>query len=287
MLNRTYQELAEHYGTAIIPARVRTPKDKATVEGTVGIVSTFILAAIRNHKFFTLRELNEVVKERLHTLNHKPFQKKDGSRALLFAEERASLLPLPRNAYEMSSWKTAKVSFNYHVEVDGRFYSVPFEYIKRQVDVRVTRNVVEVFYEGTRICSHIRLYDKVRYSTEEAHMPPNHQQYTQWNGDRFRKWAAKIGPQTTCVVETILSSYKVEQQGYRACMVLLKLGDSYTPERLEAACDKALFYTPRPSYKAIQTILKSGQDKPPQSSPPVTPSKHGFTRGADYYKGGR
>jgi transposase len=288
VLNRTYQELVEHYGTAIIPARVRTPKDKATVEGTVGIVSTFILAAIRDQKFFTLRELNDVIRERLHTLNHKPFQKKDGSRALLFAEERISLLPLPRNTYEMASWKTAKVSFNYHIEVDGRFYSVPYEYIKRQVDVRVTRGVVEVFFEGIRICSHVRLYDKDKYSTQEAHMPPNHQQYTQWNGDRFRKWAAKIGPQTACVIESILTGYKVEQQGYRACMALLKLSDSYTPERLEAACDKALFYTPRPSYKSIQTILKSGGDRSPESPTPTAPSTHGFTRGADYYgRGGR
>ena len=287
VLNRTYQELAEHYGTAVIPARVYTPKDKATVEGTVGLVSTSILAAIRNQKFFALRELNEVVRERLHTLNHKPFQNKDGSRALMFAEERVSLLPLPQNAYEMASWKTAKVAFNYHIEVDGRYYSVPYEYIKRQVDVRVTRNVVEVFYEGTRICSHVRLYDRQnRYSTREEHMPPNHQQYVQWNGDRFRKWAAKIGPQTARVVESILTGYKVEQQGYRACMALLKLSDSYTPERLEAACDKALFYTPRPSYKSIQTILKSGQDKP-EPSVPVPTSQHGFTRGADYYKGGR
>jgi transposase len=288
VLNRTYQELAEHYGTAVIPARVRTPKDKATVEGTVGIVSTFILAAIRNQKFFTLRELNEVVRERLHALNHKAFQKKEGSRAILFSQERTSLLPLPKNNFEMASWKTAKVSFNYHIEVDERYYSVPYEYIKRQVDVRTTRNVVEDFYEGTRICSHVRLYDRQdKYSTQDVHMPPNHQQYVQWNGERFRKWAAKIGPQTALVVESILTGYKVEQQGYRACMALLKLSDSYTPERLEAACDKALFYTPRPSYKSIQTILKSGQDKPPEPSNPAPTSKHGFTRGADYYKGGR
>ena len=289
VLNRTYQEMAEHYGTAIIPARVYTPKDKATVEGTVGIVSTFILAAIRNQKFFTLRELNEAIRERLHTLNHKPFQKKSGSRASLFAEERASLLPLPKSSFEMSSWKSAKASFNYHIEVEGRFYSVPFEYIKRQVDVRITRNTVEVFYEGTRICSHIRLYDaREKYSTQEAHMPPNHQQYVQWNGERFRKWAAKIGPNAVTVVESILTGYKVEQQGYRACMALLKLSDQYTPERLEAACAKGLFYTPRPSYKSIQSILKSGQDKPAEEpEAPSSPSEFGFTRGADYYGRGR
>jgi transposase len=288
VLNRTYQELAEHYGTAIIPARVRKPKDKSTVEGAVGIVSSFILAAIRNQQFFTLRELNEVIHERLHALNHKSFQKKDGSRATLFAEERISLLPLPKNAFEMATWKTATVSFNYHIEVDARFYSVPYEYIKRHVDVRVTRNVVEVFFKGNRICSHVRTYDKKdKYSTQDAHMPPNHKQYVQWNGDRFRKWAAKIGQQTACVVESILTSYKVEQQSYRSCMALLKLSETYTPERLEAACDKALSYSPRPNYKTVQAILKSGQDKLPESSAPVSPSKHGFTRGSAYYKGGQ
>ena len=288
VINRAYQELAEHYGTAIIPARVRKPRDKSTVEGAVGIVSSFVLAAIRNQRFFTLKELNETIRERLHALNHKSFQKKDGSRALLFAEERTSLLPLPKNAFETALWKTATVSYNYHIEVDGRFYSVPYEYIKRRVDIRLTRNVVEVFLEGNRICSHVREYDrKDKYSTQEAHMPPNHQQYVQWNGERFRKWAAKIGAQTACVVESILSGCKVEQQGYRSCMALLKLSETYSAERLENACGKALFYTPRPNYKTVQTILKSGQDKPPEPSPQSTSSKHGFTRGAGYYKGGQ
>jgi transposase len=290
VLNKAYQELAEHYGTAIMPARVRTPKDKATVEGAVGTVSTFILAAIRNQQFFSPRELNEVIRERLHLLNHKAFQKKPGSRATLFSEERASLLPLPVQEFELAVWKIATVSFNYHVGVDGQFYSVPYDYIKRKVDVRATRHVVEVFFEGSRICSHVRLYGRQgQYSTQEAHMPPNHQQYVQWNGERFRKWAAKIGPNTAAVVEGILASYKVEQQGYRACMALLKMSDTYSAERLEAACIKALRYTPRPAYKTIQTILKSGQDQISDDlAPPPVPSEFGFTRGADYYrKGGK
>jgi len=220
VLNKAYQELAEHYGTAIIPARVRAPKDKATVEGTVGVVSTFILAAIRNQQFFSLRELNEVIRERLHLLNHKPFQKKDGSRATMFAQERASLLPLPAQAFELAVWKIATVQYNYHIAADGQFYSVPFDYIKRKVDVRLTRGVVEVFFEGTRLCSHVRLYGhQGQYSTQEGHMPPNHQKYQQWNGERFRKWASKIGPSTAAVVEGILTGYKVEQQGYRACIL--------------------------------------------------------------------
>ena len=288
ILNKSYHELAEHYGTAILPARIRTPKDKAAVESAVGRISSDMLAVIRNQTFFTLPELNNAIKERLHTFNHKPFQKKDGSRATWFAEERTSLLPLPRNPFELSEWRTATVAFNYHIGVDEQYYSVPYEYIKRKVDVRLTRNVVEIFFDGTRICSHVRLYGRRgQYSTQESHMPSNHQQYIQWNGERFRKWAAKIGQSTAATVEAILTGYKVEQQGYRACMALLKLADQYSPERLESACAKALTYTPRPNYKVIQTILKSGQDiihKEPSAS--VEPSAFGFTRGADYYKGG-
>jgi len=285
VLNRPYQEMAEHYGTAVIPTRVKAPKDKATVEGAVGHASSFILAAIRNQRFFTLPELNGVIKERLYALNHRQFQKKEGSRASLFSEERAFLLPLPLHEYEHAVWKIATVQYNYHVSVDGHFYSVPFEFIKHKVDVRITRNVVEVFFDSSRICSHVRLYGRQgQYSTQEAHMPPKHQEYIKWNGERFRKWGVKIGPNTAAVVEMILTGYKVEQQGYRACMALLKLSDSYTPERLEAACEKALYYTPRPSYKSVQAILKSGQDKiSEKSAAPCEPSEFGFTRGANYY----
>ena len=287
ILNRSYQEMAEHYGTAVIPTRVKSPKDKSTVEGIVGIVSTYILAALRNQRFFSLKELNETIRDRLHMFNHKPFQKKDGSRATMFADERIHLLPLPKTAYEMSAWKIATVAPNYHIEVDYQYYSVPFEYIKRKVDVRVALGTVEVFFDGSRICSHVRKHGKRgQYSTQEAHMPPNHQQYIQWNSERFKQWAGKIGEHTVTVVETILATHKVEQQGYRACMALLKLSEQYSPERLEAACAKALFYTPRPTYKGIQTILKSGQDKP-ETHPPATGSEHGFTRGADYYGSGR
>jgi transposase len=289
VLNRSYQEMAEHYGTAIIPTRVRTPKDKATVEGTVGIISTYILAAIRNQKFFSLAELNTEIRERLHKFNHKPFQRKDGSRASLFAEERQFLLPLPVTPFELSEWKKATVQFNYHVLADSHYYSVPYEYIKREVDVRLTRNVIEVFYGGSRICSHVRLYGKRElYSTADEHMPPNHQEYAQWSGARFRSWAAKIGSNTAAIIETILTGCKVEQQGYRTCMALLNLSKQFSEERLEAVCARALDYTPRPSFKTIQTMLKSGRDKAenePQTTSEV--SKFSFTRGSEYYKGGR
>jgi transposase len=180
------------------------------------------------------------------------------------------------------------VSFNYHIEVDKQYYSVPYEYIKRKVDARITRNVIEIFLDGERICSHIRLQGRPgQYSTIEAHMPPKHQQYLKWDGERFRKWAWKIGANTAAVIESVLTRFVVEQQGYRTCMSILKLSDSYTPERLEAACTKALSYTPQPNYKTIQTILKSAQDKIDEgSSANVKPSEFGFTRGSDYYGGG-
>lgn len=259
VLNKTYQEMSEHYGTAVIPTRVRKPKDKATVEGAVGNISSFVLAAIRNQKFFSVFELNEEISKRLHTFNHKLFQKKDGSRATWFAEERQFLLPLPRDSYEMAEWKKATVGYNYHISVDFRYYSVPYEYVKREVDVRLTTTIVEVFADNTRICSHVRSYaNKGRHITELAHMPPNHQQHLEWSGDRFRKWARSIGENTTVVVESVLSRYIVEQQGFKTCMAILKLADSYSRERLEAACAKALSFTPVPNYKNIQAILKSG-----------------------------
>jgi transposase len=287
VINKTYQEMAQHYETAVIPARIKAPRDKSTVEGTVGIVSTWILAAIRKQQFLSLRELNAVIRERLHLFNNKPFQKKEGSRASLFAEERLFLQPLPEKAFELATWKVSTVQYNYHVSIDSQNYSVPFEYIKRRVDVRLTPGVVEVFSDGERICSHMRLYGRPnQYSTQEAHMPPNHQKHAQWNGERFRSWAAKIGVGTASAVEVFLTVNKVEQQGYKSCMALLKLADKYTPQRLEAACAKALSYTPRPSYKSISAILASGQDKHLADHNPSRTDAPGFVRGAGHYKGG-
>ena len=284
ILNRAYQELAEHYATAIVPARVRAPKDKAAVEGTVGIISTYIIAALRNRQFFSLQELNEAVWDRLESFNHKPFQKRDGSRATAFTEEQPFLRPLPAHPYELAIWKVASVGPNYHIAVDRMNYSVPFEYIRQKVDVRVTRSAIEVFYSGNRICSHRRLYGRFnQYSTVQEHMPPEHQKYIQWNGERFVHWAAKIGGCTEAAVKAILSSYRVEQQGYKACLGLLKLADKYTPERLENACRRAFEYTPQPSYKNIQTILATGQDKIQPEPEPPSSSQYGFTRGAEYY----
>lgn len=263
---------------------MRAPKDKAAVEGTVGIISTYILAALRNHRFLSLDELNEAIWERLESFNQKPFQKRDGSRASSFAEEKTFLRPLPPHPYELAVWKTATVGPNYHIAIERMNYSVPFEYIKQKMDVRLTGCTVEVFYGGNRICSHPRLYGRFnQYSTTEAHMPPEHQKYVQWNGECFVHWAAKIGTHTEAVVKAILSGYKAEQQGYKACMGLLKSADKYSSERLESACKRALEYTPHPSLKHIQAILASGQDKFETESESTSSSQYGFTRGAEYY----
>lgn len=287
LINRTYQEMAEHYDTVVMPTRVRRPKDKPNVEGAVGIISTWILAAIRHHKFFSLAELNEAIAEKLAEFNAKPFQKKPGSRLSAFLEEeRPLLLPLPKTHYELAIWKIATVQFNYHVAVEGMFYSVPYEFIKHKVDVRVTRTIVEVFFQNTRICSHIRAYGKEgQYRTVPEHMPDEHRKYTEWNADRFTSWARQIGNNTAVVVTGILAGHKIEQQGYRSCMGLLKLEEKFTSERLEGACAKALTYTPRPSLRNVQAILKSGQDQVQGPREKKVPAEHSFVRGSKYYGG--
>jgi transposase len=287
-INKTYHEMAEHYSTAVIPARIRKPKDKPNAEGTVGIVSTWIIAALRNQKFFSLAELNKAIWEKLQVFNSKPFQKKEGSRLSVFLEEeKPMLLSLPAIPYELATWKIATVQYNYHISIDKMHYSAPYEYIKHKVDVRLTRNVIEVFFNNHRICSHPRLHGRPgQYSTVTEHMPEDHKKYIQWNSERFISWAESVGPSVAITVKAILSSHKVEQQGYRSCMALLKLADKYSITRLEAACSKALSYTPRPGYQNIKTILTTGHDRVnAETTPPTnnTSANHGFTRGAEYY----
>ena len=288
-INETYQEMAEHYGTAIIPARVRTPKDKPNAEGTVGMISTWITAALRDEQFFSLAELNRAIREKLELFNHRLFQKKTGSRISLFLEEEKPFLtPLPATRFELADWKQATVQFNYHISIEKMLYSVPYEYIKKKVDVRVTEHTIEIFYKHSRIASHRRLTGRPgQYSTITEHMPQDHQRYLEWNGDRFRKWAERIGINTYSVVNAILTSKPVEQQTYRSCMGLLKLAEKYSDSRLEAACKKALSFTASPSYKSVSNILATGADKTGSSENGSGTTKQkakGITRGAGYYR---
>ena len=197
------------------------------------------------------------------------------------------LAPLPSTCFELSDWKTATVQFNYHISVDGMLYSVPYEYIKKKVDVKATDTTIEIFYNHNRIASHRRLKGRPgQYSTVTEHMPEDHQKYLEWNGDRFRKWAERIGINTYTVVNAILTSKRVEQQTYRSCMGLLKLAEKYSDALLEAACKKALSYTSSPSYKSIKNILVTGSVKPESETTEskTTHKAHGITRGADYYR---
>ena len=284
-INEVYRSMAEHYNTAIIPARVRAPKDKPNAESAVRHISTWIIAALRDEQFFTLTELNQAIRKKLYGFNRRPFQKKEGSRYELFRHEELPLLAsLPIARYELAEWASATVLFNYHISYDGMLYSVPYRYIKHKVDIRATETTIEIFYEHDRIATHRRLYGrKGQYSTISEHMPEDHQKYLEWNGDRFRKWAKQIGKNTHKVVEVILSSSKVEQQSYRSCMGLLKLADKYTAARLEAACSQVLMYTSAPSYKSVKHILSTSRtddEKPEQTS--QEPS--GIIRGADFYR---
>lgn len=295
IINKTYNEMAEHYGTVVIPARVRKPKDKPNAEGSVGHITTWIIAALRNQEYFTLVELNESIRSKLEVLNNKPFQKKEGSRRSAFIdEEKSFLLPLPASPYEVAYWNSATVQYDYHINVDKMHYSVPYEYIKCKVDIRITGNIIEVFYEGHRIASHRRLRGKDGNDriTLPEHMPDNHKKYLAWDTEHFIKWAETIGPNTVITTKSILTSHRVKQQGYRSCMALVKLGNKYSITRLESACQRALSYTPKPSLKSVQTILKTGQDKLDMIkgdevtvSSKVKSSKFGFSRGASYYGG--
>ncbi len=297
-INRTYQELAEHYETAIVPARVRTPKDKASVEGTVGTISTWIIASLRHQKFFSITDLNSAIRVKLNEFNEKPFQKKQGSRLSAFEdEEKFSLLTLPPKSYELSSWKQATVHYNYHVEVDQMFYSVPYEYIKHRVDIRLTKDIVEIFFNNFRIASHKRLYGTSGQThTITEHMPDNHQKYVQHTPDASIQWAKEVGPNTERVVNRIFETYRVEQQALKVCLGFMKLADKHSVSRLESACEKALCYTDNPSLKSVQTILTTGQDKPVKEanntirkseSVSKGTTNYGFTRGANYYGGKR
>jgi transposase len=284
--NRTYEEMAEHYGCAILPARVRKPKDKAKVEKGVQDVERRILAPLRHRSFFSLSELNEAVAQLLVRHNEQPFQKLPGSRRLLFEQlDKPALLPLPEQAYEYAEWKKARVNIDYHVTVEGNFYSVPYQLVNQTVDVRVTHTGVECFHKSKRVASHLRLQRKGQYATVTSHMPKAHQDYAQWTPERLVRWAEKTGPQTVCVVETILRGRPHPQQGFRACLGLMRLGKEHGFERLEAACMRALA-TKTVSFKSIESILRQKLDQRPlpQKPPDNPPLEHDNIRGAEYYR---
>jgi transposase len=284
-LNRTYADLAHHYGVAVLPARAGRPRDKAKVEVGVQVVERWMLARLRHHTFFTLTAVNAALTPLLVALNQRPFKKLPGSRQSLFeALDRPALRPLPAQPYEYAEWKLARVNIDYHVEVDGHYYSVPYALVKQQLEVRLSAHVVELFHKGTRVASHQRSPHKGRHSTVAAHMPKAHQHYAEWTPQRLIRWAAHSGPAVAGVVDTILTARSHPQQGFRACLGIMRLGKRYGDERLEAACRRALTLGAC-SYKSIESILKHGLDRSPlpEKRDATAVPCHANIRGPKYY----
>jgi transposase len=285
VINPTYNEMAAHYGTAVVPARVRKPKDKSKAEGGVLIVERWILARLRNRTFFSLHEANEVVSELLADMNSRPFQKLPGCRREAFENlDLPALLPLPGEPYEYAEWKIATVNIDYHIDVDRHYYSVPHSLIKKRLDVRITERTIECFHKGQRVASHVRSRSKGRHTTILEHMPKSHREYAKWTPERIKKWAGKIGPHVMTLVEKVMESRRHPVQGFRAALGIIRLAKEYDNPRLEAACARALNLGSH-SYKSVASILKNGLDQQPiLTSLENTPTPaHGNVRGADYY----
>ena len=283
-LNPTYAALAEHYQAAVIPARVRKPKDKPKVEVGVQIVQRFILASLRHRTFFTLAEANAAIRERLEMLNNRPFRKLSGTRKSRFEEiDRPAMQPLPETPYEYAEWTKARVHLDYHVEVDHHFYSVPHRLVREQVDVRCTETTVECFFNRKRVASHLRSHLKGKPTTCSEHMPRAHLEFAEWTPERFISWAARTGPATARAIEEVLSRRVFPEHGFRSCLGIMSLGKRFGDERLEAACERALFIR-GVSYKSIKSILENNLDKKPlQLQLEPTPVHHENIRGTGYY----
>jgi transposase len=285
-VNRTYQELAVHYGAAVIPARVRRPKDKAKVEAGVLLVERWILAALRNRTFFSLTELNTAIRELLDKLNNRPFKKLPGSRMSRFLEiDKPALRPLPAVAFEYAEWKIRKrPGIDYHIEVDDHYYSVPYQLRNEYLDVRLTESSVEAFFRSKRVASHIRSYAKGRYTTVADHMPKAHRDYAEWTPDRVIRWAKETGTSTADLVTAILAKNLHPQQGFRSALGIITLAKKYGKDRVEAACKRALVIGGT-SYKSVKSILETGLDKKPlpQSRPTSQTITHSNIRGREYY----
>jgi transposase/DNA replication protein DnaC len=284
-LNPTSQEMAAHYGVAVLPTRARNPRDKAKVESGVLVVERWILARLRHSPFFSLAALNRATSSLVTALNQHPFKKLPGSRQhLCDPRERPTLKPWPAASYEYAEWKKVRVNSAYHVEVAGHYYSVPYQLVKQQVEVRLTGHCVECFYKGQRVSRHRRSPQKGRHTTLPEHMPKAHQRSLDWPPERLVRWAQQTGPATAQVGATILASRPHPQQGFRSCLGSMRLGNIYAPARLEAACEPALTLDAC-AYRRVQSLLEKGLDRQPLAPQHVSlplPT-HANIRGPEYY----
>jgi transposase len=283
-LNLTYRALAEHYGVAVIPARVRRPKDKAKVEVAVQIAQRWIIAALRKHSFFSLEEVKAAVKPLLETLNAKPMRRVNKSRRQLFDElDAPALRALPLKAWEYADWAKGKVGPHYHVEFKQHFYSVPYVLVHEHVEVRATATTIELLAKGVRVAAHGRDDTPNKYTTIAAHMPKAHRDYAEWNPPRLIAWAKQVGPACAALVEGIMSRRKHQQHGFRSCMGVMALRKHYEDARIEAACARAMKVNAF-SYKSVKAILKNGLDAQQLEEPNnFALPLHENIRGAKYY----
>ena len=284
-INRTYLELAQHYGAVVIPTRVARPKDKPKAEVSVQIAQRWVLAALRHQTFFTLAALNAAIRERIDAVNDRPMKVVGLSRRQLFEQtERAALKPLPSTRYELAEWKACRVNIDYHVEIDRNFYSVPYQLVHERVDGRFTASTVEIFFKGRRVATHARRTGRGRYATELAHMPRAHRAHAEWTPSRLIAWAEQSGPATGRFVTTLLQERPHPEQGYRACLGLMRLGRVHGAARLEAACARAAALRSY-RFRTVEHILNHQQDRLPLDEPPARPAiAHENVRGAAYYE---
>ncbi len=285
-INRTYQEFAEHYGVAIIPARPYKPRDKAKVEKAVQEVERQILAPLRHQRFTSLAQLNQLIRERLSRLNNRVMQHYGLSRRALFERtDQPALNALPPHPFSVAQWKTAKVSPDYHIEVERHYYSVPYWFVSRQVQVKLTEKLVEVFYEHQRIASHPRCQTHYRHTTVDDHMPPEHWAYKQQSKERFVAWAEQIGPQTKAQVEAIFERKAHDEQAFRTLKGIQRLANQHGCARLEAACQRANAFK-MTGFRRLKGILTSHLDGIALPSDtvasPIEP--HDNVRGQAYYQ---
>ncbi|MGH9185570.1 MAG: IS21 family transposase [Acidimicrobiales bacterium] len=286
-VNATYQEMAAHYGVAVIPTRSYKPRDKAKVEAGVLLAERWIMARLRNQRFTSLGQANVEIRRLVEWVNARPFKKLPGSRRSLFEElDRPALRPLPADRYQFAVWRKAKVNIDYHIEVraERHYYSVPHRLAGEAVDVRLSAATVEVFHRHRRVASHVRRFTP-GYSTDPAHMPESHRRHAAWTPSRIISWAAKTGPATAKLAEAVMAARPHPEQGFRSCLGIVRLGDRYGTERLEAACQRALAVRAH-SYRSVESILRTGLDRQPlpAQGPGRAHPSHDNLRGPDYYQ---
>jgi transposase len=296
LINVRYDELAEHYGCAVIPARVRRPNDKALVENGVNIVEKSVLAAFRNDTFFSLTELNDAILHKVDDINDAPFQRRPGSRLDIFNdEEKEHLHSLPAAKFELAEFKSAKVAPDYHVQIESMRYSVPYTLIGKACEVRMGTVRVDVLYGKRVVATHKRLYGKKgQYSTLADHMPPAHAAYDpSWTPERYERWADSIGPNTRAVIDAILSSKIIVEQAFVPCMNVLGLAKRGRRELLEQACGTINVSEMTPTYSLIKNTMEALKAKhrlartayEDHSMSPDKLGDVGHVRGSDYYRG--